>query len=401
MSNLVEHTMMRVRTEKALARKEKEQGRGHGVEDVEKALKRMEDLTGVLHVMQGMEGREAPALFSFLAACQVGAGSPEYFRNLEDGFLRIATFHDDFKERIEMEQQRGGEMKNRAMQYAARDYTEILALMESHPDTFEDEIVKIHANVSRYFYTLPDLVTVEVDDSRQRVNIYIQSAADIRENAMDEYVAMQEWTLEPGGVLFTEVYHIAAVRVVKELISEAVIPQGYSVVVTGHSAGGGIACIVAAYLQEEHNINILNVVTFGQPKISTTVGNPALTALPILRITTPLDGFIDTPTGSADHHPFLHYGEHLSLLPSQLRDIATPEWIDENLVYVTMNEYHKLLADSQAVITYEDQPSMVSNFHGYGDITMQDEEEVPWVERKQHRKYHKSKDRLTQSVRSK
>eukprot|EP00668_Euglena_longa_P024802 GGOE01030967.1.p1 GENE.GGOE01030967.1~~GGOE01030967.1.p1 ORF type:complete len:406 (+),score=102.37 GGOE01030967.1:87-1220(+) len=58
--------------------------------------------------------------------------------------------------------------------------------------------------------------------------------------------------------------------------------------ITGHSLGGSIATIVGLFLQK-HGYNVVDVVTFGAPKVTNLHGTQKVDRLPVLRITLPDD----------------------------------------------------------------------------------------------------------------
>ncbi len=58
---------------------------------------------------------------------------------------------------------------------------------------------------------------------------------------------------------------------------------GYTTYVTGHSLGGAVAAILAIYLIED-GVQVERVVTFGQPRFTTTDGAKRLGFLPLTRI---------------------------------------------------------------------------------------------------------------------
>ena len=58
---------------------------------------------------------------------------------------------------------------------------------------------------------------------------------------------------------------------------------GYKTYVTGHSLGGAVAAVLAIYLIED-GVQVERVVTFGQPRFTTTGGVKRLGFLPLTRI---------------------------------------------------------------------------------------------------------------------
>lgn len=61
------------------------------------------------------------------------------------------------------------------------------------------------------------------------------------------------------------------------------LKPGYKTYVTGHSLGGAIAALLAIYLTED-KYDVVKVVTFGQPKFTTTAGVEKLGFLKLVRV---------------------------------------------------------------------------------------------------------------------
>jgi len=68
----------------------------------------------------------------------------------------------------------------------------------------------------------------------------------------------------------------------------AQVKPNYKISLTGHSLGGGVAVILAMYLDTE-NYKIDKVITFGQPKVTNVHGANRFEHLNILRVVTPKD----------------------------------------------------------------------------------------------------------------
>ena len=373
-SNLIEHVMWRVNTERLLAY-ETDFDEGQMEDYLVTASNKMENLTLVLSTLSEKQSHDAPALFSFLASVAQAVGNVDFHRKLEDGFLDMAEFHDAFKERLELERERGAELKNRALQTAGSEYSEVLAIM-ANPNFQRETLTSLKPSCEISFYEIPETVAIEVDHHRKRNCIYIHSPYDIRENAYDEHVTISNWNVEPDSVWFTEEYHLAAQNILAEIEKGKWIENNYPTVVTGHSIGAALAVIIASYLKAQHQIDIRNVITFGQPMITTSVMCPSLSVLPIMRMYTPLDGFVETPASAVDGAPFQHYGERLSIIPSSMAEHATPEFIEENKVYVTMEEYHTLMTDTEALLEYLLPRHTIPMTKGYGSILRQDDNPI-------------------------
>jgi triacylglycerol lipase len=94
------------------------------------------------------------------------------------------------------------------------------------------------------------------------------------------------------------------------------LKAGYTTYVTGHSLGGAAAALLAIYLMED-GVTVKRVVTFGQPKFTTSTGVKRLAALPIIRVVDENDivplippaSEVFDPTG-----PYEHVGPEVILL---------------------------------------------------------------------------------------
>jgi hypothetical protein len=95
------------------------------------------------------------------------------------------------------------------------------------------------------------------------------------------------------------------------LLYKDVLPYlkpGYKTYVTGHSLGGAVAAVLAIYLIED-GVKVERVVTFGQPRFTTTIGAQRLQFLPLTRVVdendivplVPPSNFSDPRFGSFDH----------------------------------------------------------------------------------------------------
>jgi triacylglycerol lipase len=86
------------------------------------------------------------------------------------------------------------------------------------------------------------------------------------------------------------------------------LKPGYKTYVTGHSLGGAVAAILAIYLIED-GVNVERVVTFGQPRFTTTNAVKRLQFLPLTRVVdendvvplVPPSDLSDPVFGSYDH----------------------------------------------------------------------------------------------------
>jgi len=97
---------------------------------------------------------------------------------------------------------------------------------------------------------------------------------------------------------------------------KAHLKPGYKTYVTGHSLGGAVAAILAIYLIEE-GVQVERVITFGQPRFTTTDGVKRLGFLPLTRIVDENDIVpMVAPSTYTDpkYGPYDHVGEEVILL---------------------------------------------------------------------------------------
>ncbi len=94
------------------------------------------------------------------------------------------------------------------------------------------------------------------------------------------------------------------------------LKPGYKTYVTGHSLGGAIAVLIAIYLTED-NYDVSKVVTFGQPKFTTTAGVQKLGFLNLTRVVDENDIIPMLPPTSIvnrEHGIYEHIGPEVILL---------------------------------------------------------------------------------------
>jgi triacylglycerol lipase len=94
------------------------------------------------------------------------------------------------------------------------------------------------------------------------------------------------------------------------------LKMGYKTYVTGHSLGGAVAAILAIYLIED-GVQVERVITFGQPRFTTTDGVKRLGFLPLTRIVDENDIVpMVAPSTYTDpkYGPYDHVGAEVILL---------------------------------------------------------------------------------------
>ncbi|UXD89182.1 lipase family protein [Thalassolituus hydrocarboniclasticus] len=96
---------------------------------------------------------------------------------------------------------------------------------------------------------------------------------------------------------------------------------GMPVQITGHSLGGAIAVVLAMYLKHDTAMQITQVITFGQPKVTNVTGADIYSSIPLTRVVTQKDLVPLVPPLSPlqikDLDVYWHMGEEIILLGGQ------------------------------------------------------------------------------------
>jgi triacylglycerol lipase len=97
------------------------------------------------------------------------------------------------------------------------------------------------------------------------------------------------------------------------------LKPGYKTYVTGHSLGGAVAAILTVYMIED-GVEVVRVVTFGQPRFTTADGVKRLSFLPLARVVDENDIVPMVPPATATDPrfgPYEHVGPEVILLEGQ------------------------------------------------------------------------------------
>ncbi len=176
---------------------------------------------------------------------------------------------------------------------------------------------------------LPDVAgrVIVVTDHARRVHwVSARGTANMHNVLMDaQSIARQD---AKAGVRLHrgfEKYAAAAYASVRPLLR-----PGYRVNLTGHSLGGAAAVILMMYLRAD-GVQIGEVVTFGQPKVTDAHGVARYADAPITRVVDCRDPIPLTPPHglmSALHGAFRHFGREIILFDGPLHSVL-PEHVAE------------------------------------------------------------------------
>lgn len=144
--------------------------------------------------------------------------------------------------------------------YAKRSYAAYSpesAIREQFPQT--TRVITIKSIDVLYF--------VETDRKLKRQTISVRGTANKPNFWQDVEARMVKDSVL--GIYLHRGFRNDAMKVHKDI--KQYIKKGYSIRVTGHSLGGGVAMILAGYLHK-HGYNVERLVTFGQPKVTNKGG---------------------------------------------------------------------------------------------------------------------------------
>jgi triacylglycerol lipase len=120
------------------------------------------------------------------------------------------------------------------------------------------------------------------------------------------------------------------------------LKTGYKTYLTGHSLGGAVAAILTIYMIED-GMDVVRVVTFGQPRFTTADGVKRLSFLPLARVVDENDIVPMVPPATATDPrfgPYEHVGPEVILLEG--RDIVYLPSHDANRI--SLGEFWRSLS---------------------------------------------------------
>ncbi len=137
------------------------------------------------------------------------------------------------------------------------------------------------------YQTIPDsriTFFLATNDSIRTHLISVRGTSNV-ENAMVD-IALKLLPDEKTGARLHQGFSYAAKQVYAQV--KPLLKQDYKVQFTGHSLGGAVALILAMYLDADR-LDIEQVITFGQPKVTNLAGANSIAHLNIVRVVTPTD----------------------------------------------------------------------------------------------------------------
>ncbi len=137
------------------------------------------------------------------------------------------------------------------------------------------------------YQTIPDsqiTFLLATSDSTRSHLISVRGTSNV-ENAMVD-IALKLMTDEKTGARLHQGFAYAAKQVYARI--KPLLRRDYKIQFTGHSLGGAVALILAMYLDADR-LDIEQVTTFGQPKVTNLTGANGIAHLDIVRVVTPTD----------------------------------------------------------------------------------------------------------------
>ena len=174
--------------------------------------------------------------------------------------------------------------------------------------------IQIENNTLIHQATLPNYqVSYFLSTNNEIQTIAIRGTANLENALLDLNLSLQTDTqLE---IILHQGFS-AATRAIYEDIKPYLI-KDRPIVTTGHSLGGAISVILAMYLTKD-DYDLMQITTFGQPKVTNVTGTKAFKNLPLIRVVTEYDIVPLVPPISPlqikDLDIYWHMGEEIILL---------------------------------------------------------------------------------------
>jgi hypothetical protein len=152
---------------------------------------------------------------------------------------------------------------------------------------------QIRALIEPYGYTLTQYHTIPgtqvsfllaTDDISRSQVISIRGTSNIENAMVDIYLQLVED--KKTGLRLHHGFSVAARQVYAELKPR--LKPDYKIYTAGHSLGGAVALILSMYLDADQ-LDIEQVTTFGQPKVTNMAGAEKIQSINLIRVVTPSD----------------------------------------------------------------------------------------------------------------
>ena len=172
------------------------------------------------------------------------------------------------------------------------NFAEIRKLAEFANAAYQiDDIIRDLVESSNFaltlYHTIPDsqiTFFLATSDQTKTQIISVRGTSNIKNALVD--ISLKLTIDQNTGVRLHQGFAYAAKQIYTKL--KPLIKAGYKIQVTGHSLGGAVALILAMYLDADQ-IDVEQVITFGQPKVTNISGAKKIQHINIIRIVTPVD----------------------------------------------------------------------------------------------------------------
>jgi len=172
------------------------------------------------------------------------------------------------------------------------------------------------------------LYFLERNDKTRTQFITVRGSADSRNFSEDLDIAVRED--RKADIPVHSGFDLAARTIYQDVKPH--LKPGYKTYLTGHSLGGAVAAIVTIYMIED-GVEVVRVVTFGQPRFTTADGVKRLSFLPLARVVDENDIIPMVPPATALHPtfgPYEHVGSEVILLEGR------------NIVYLPAHDANRI-----------------------------------------------------------
>jgi triacylglycerol lipase len=162
-----------------------------------------------------------------------------------------------------------------------------------------------------YIHEINQVKYIVLKDEANK-NYYISIRGTINShNALQDINFFKDKSFRLGIYLHTG-FHRTAELIADDLLNR--LDRTYSIYITGHSLGAAQAVIVAWYL-DYSNFNISECITFGQPKITDSIGTRVMRGkIKLTRIVNETDIVSMVPPAGTHRNRYAHLGTMIKLL---------------------------------------------------------------------------------------
>jgi hypothetical protein len=273
-----------------------------------------------------------PEVAAAVRALSYGMGNEAFRLSTEASVLTSVQFRMDRETRQVGDDQAADLRQTRVLLQALLPFAEKLTTMHdpkliaSRDDAAMTVALSARRSTTRSQYvnlTTPrrtEAVYVETDDELSKQIVYVQSG-DFDVDTNQSRVEVRELPNVRRCTAHRE-WSAVAERLLEVLRAETALHPSRATTVVGHGVGGAVAVCLAAMLQADGFL-VRNVVTFGAPRVFSSLEQRSMEALNCIRVQLGSDRRVGYPVADDEGNPFLAFGEVVHLDASDASPAAS------------------------------------------------------------------------------